>query len=114
MHPITRINQPGITGPQGHTYGDPKPSPGETAFQVDNTSEQYYKSAYFMAHKHEVQPIPPSRMGALPYLNLADFLPANVINAITQKGEIVFHSVGDTGAAKSGPRQSPEIGRAHV
>jgi len=105
----TRVNLPGITGPYGHTYADPKPSPDETAFQVDNTSDAYYNSPYYKAHQYQVQPIPRPRMGVPPYLELGDFLPQNLIDAIDQAGEITFHSVGDTGAAKTGPKQSPLV-----
>ncbi|HXW99923.1 MAG TPA: metallophosphoesterase family protein, partial [Candidatus Acidoferrales bacterium] len=105
----TRVNLPGITGPYGHTYADPKPSPDETAFQVDNTSDAYYNSPYYKAHQYQVQPIPRPRMGVPPYLELGDFLPQNLIDTIDQAGEITFHSVGDTGAAKTGPKQSPLV-----
>jgi hypothetical protein len=80
----TRINFPGVTGPFGHTYADPKPTPDEVAFQVDNTSQQYYQSPYYKVHQHEVQPIPLPRSGVPPYLNLTDFLPQNLIDAITK------------------------------
>ena len=105
----TRINFPGVIGPFGHMYADPKPTPDEVAFQVDNTSQQYYQSPYYKVHQHEVQPIPMPRAGVPPYLNLTDFLPQNLIDAITKAGEIVFHSVGDTGAAKTGPKQSAAV-----
>jgi len=112
MRMLTRINHPGVTGPKGHTYADPKPSPDETAFQVDNTSQQYYQSPYYKAHQHEVQPIPRPRAGVPAFLDLADFLPQDLINSINGAGEIVFHSVGDTGAAKTGPQQSAAVSLA--
>ena len=95
-----------LVGPHGQLYADPKPSPDEDAFQVDNTSEAYYNSPYYLLHKSQVQPIPPRRTGALPYINLADYIPQDLANAIDAAGKITFHSVGDTGAAKSGPHQS--------
>ncbi len=104
-----RVNLPGVTGPKGHTYADPKPSPDEGSFQMDNTSQQYYQSPYYKAHQHEVQPIPRPRTGVPPYIDLADFLPQNLIDGITKAGEIVLHSVGDTGAAKTGPKQSAAV-----
>jgi hypothetical protein len=109
MRMQTRVNLPGVTGPKGHTYADPKPSPDEISFQVDNTSQQYYQSVYYKAHQHEVQPIPRPRSGVPANLDLADFLPQSLITGITQAGEIVFHSVGDTGAAKAGPNQSAAV-----
>jgi Calcineurin-like phosphoesterase len=93
-------SKPNIFGPGGQMYADPKPSPDEDAFQVDNTSEAYYNSPYYKLHKNQVQPIPPPRTGALPYLELTDFLPENLVDAITSAGKITFHAVGDTGAAK--------------
>ena len=91
----SRVNLPGISSPNGHTYADPKPSPDETAFQVDNTSAAYYKSPYYLAHKSQVQPIPPPRV-SLPYtdqhLDLTDFVPQELIAAIKTAGQISFHS----------------------
>jgi hypothetical protein len=102
-----------ITGPGGQLYGDPKPTPGESAFQVNNTSEAYYTSVYYSRHKSEVQPIPPRRTGALPYLKLSDFIPADLLNSINSAGKIVFHSTGDTGAAKVNRNQSEAVAIAH-
>jgi len=95
-----------LTGPAGQLYADPKPSTDEDVFQVDNTSAAYYNSKYYLANKNLVQPIPPSRSGALPYIDLANFLPADMIAAITASNSITFHSVGDTGAAKVSVSQS--------
>jgi Calcineurin-like phosphoesterase len=95
-----------LVGPHGQLYADPKPSPDEDAFQVDNISEAYYNSPYYLLHKSQVQPIPPRRSGTLPYLKLIDFIPQELSDAIDVAGKITFHAVGDTGAAKSGPHQS--------
>jgi hypothetical protein len=102
----------GLAGPSGQTYADPKPSTDENAFQVSNTSEAYYNSPYYLNHKNQVQPIPPRRSGALPYLDLTDFLPQDLTNAINAAGKISFHAVGDTGAAKVGARQSAAVALA--
>jgi hypothetical protein len=85
-------------GPKGQLYADPTREPGEVSFRVSNTSDAYYKSPYFLAHQKQVQPIPKPR-NTTP-MNLADFLPADVLGAIQKAGKIVFHAVGDTGAAK--------------
>jgi len=95
-----------LVGPHGQLYADPKPSPDENAFQVDNTSEAYYNSPYYLLHKSQVQPIPPRRTGTLPYLKLTDFMPQNLTDAIDAAGKITFHAVGDTGAAKTTRSQS--------
>jgi hypothetical protein len=89
-----------ILGPQGQLYADPKPTPDEDAFQIDNTSEAYYNSVYYKLYKNQVQPIPPPRGGALPYLTLSDFIPEALADSISSAEEITFHCVGDTGAAK--------------
>ena len=47
--------------PDGRLFADPQPSPDETSFQVDNTSEAYYKSVYFERHKNDLQPVPAPR-----------------------------------------------------
>jgi len=95
-----------LAGPGGQLYADPKPSPDEDVFQVNNTSSAYYNSAFYLANKNKVQPIPPRRMGAAPNIDLANFLPAAMIDAINTANSITFHSVGDTGAAKVSVSQS--------
>jgi hypothetical protein len=95
-----------LVGPHGQLYADPKPSPDEDAFQVDNTSEAYYNSLYYLLHKSQVQPIPPRRTGALSYLKLTDFVPQALTDAIDAAGKITLHAVGDTGAAKTTRSQS--------
>lgn len=87
-----------MSGPGGRLYADPQPGPDEVQFREDNTSDAYYSSPYFLAHQNQVQKIP-ARHSNLP-VNLSDFLPANILGAIQKAGQITFHSVGDTGAAK--------------
>ena len=102
-----------LTGPGNRLYAEPSPSPDETSFQQDNVSEQYYDSPYYEQHKNQVQPIPPPREGAPLQLDLADFAPPEVINAINAAQRIVFHSVGDTGAAKVSRSQTAATSIAH-
>jgi len=102
-----------LEGPGNRLYAEPKPSPDETSFQQDNVSEQYYNSSYYLAHKNQVQPIPPVRAGAVTNLNLKDFAPQEVLNAVQAAGKITFHSVGDTGAAKVDRAQSVATAIAH-
>jgi len=87
-----------LIGPKGQFYADPKPTPDEVSFRVDNTSSQYYSSPYYLQHKNQVQRIPQAR-DTNP-LALADFVCTDIMGAINKAGKIVFHSVGDTGAAK--------------
>ena len=87
-----------LIGPGGRLYADPAPGPDEVKFVQDNTSAAYYNSPYYLAHKSQVQPIPPRRNN-LP-MSLADFVPSQVMTAINAAHKISFHCVGDTGAAK--------------
>jgi len=100
-----------LPGPKGQLYAEPQISPDEKAFRQDNTSSDYYNSPYFLAHKDQVQRIP-SRRNDLP-LNVADFLPQSVSDAIQAAGKISFHAVGDTGAAKVNRSQTAATAIGH-
>jgi 3',5'-cyclic AMP phosphodiesterase CpdA len=89
----------GLIGPGGRLFAEVRPGPDETAFQIDNTSVAYYHSLYFLKHRSDLQPIPPLHVNP-PHMNLADILGANPIATLTAAKKIIFHSVGDTGAAK--------------
>lgn len=86
-------------GQQGRLFGEPRPSPDEATFQVDNTSVQYYQSPYYLLHKDQLQAVPQPRVTP-PRLALTDVLGDDVLGPITAAKSIVFHAVGDTGAAK--------------
>src|ERR1700761_1871889 len=85
-----------LRGPDGQLFGDPSPGPDETAFQVDNTSDEYYDSPYYKQHENDVEAVP---MGppAKP-LDLQDVLGAAFLTPIADSKRISFHIVGDTGA----------------
>jgi len=100
-----------MMGPQGQFYADPQPGPDEIKFREDNTSSAYYNSPYFLAHKNQVQPIP-RRRNNLP-LNLADYIPQEIVTAIQAAGKISFHAVGDTGAAKVNRSQTAATALGH-
>lgn len=100
-----------LIAPQGRLYAEPRPSPDATTFRQNNTSEQYYNSPYYLAHKSQVQPIPPSR-NSHP-LDLSEFLPADVISTIQSAGNIRFHATGDTGAAKVNRSQTVATAIGH-
>jgi hypothetical protein len=97
---------PNLTGPGGRLFAEPKPGSDEATFRVDNTSAAYYNSPYYLLHKNQVQPIPPPRKNAPMQLDLADFLGPELIAAIERAGQISFHAVGDTGAAKVNKQQT--------
>jgi hypothetical protein len=86
-------------GTHGRLFAEPTPSPDPTSFQVNNTSSSYYQSAYYLAHKTQVQPIPAPTMSQ-PHVDLADVIGQDAVTQIQQAQQIVFHAVGDTGAAK--------------
>ena len=79
--------------------GNRLPGADESAFQIDNTSAGYYKSPYYATHKNKVQPVPSPRTDP-PRMQLADIVNDSFIEAIQNANKIVFHAVGDTGAAK--------------
>src|SRR5215467_11501163 len=89
----------GLRGEAGRLFAEPRPSPDEKSFQVDNTSEQYYQSAYFKLHKDQVQQVP-SPTVTPPRMALDQVLGDDVLGPITAARAISFHAVGDTGAAK--------------
>ena len=88
-------------------FAEPEPGPDETSFQVDNTSQAYYKSAYYLQHRKDIQPVPPPRVSPS-RIALSDVLPAQIIDTITASSRITFHAVGDTGAAKVNPNQTAQ------
>src|SRR5438067_7749869 len=103
-----------LLGNDMRLFGEPHPTPDETSFQLDNTSDRYYRSPYYVKHQKDLQEVPPPRTSA-PRLDLADVLPAEMIAAITAAKRISFHSVGDTGAAKvkkQTPRRQSRTRRA--
>lgn len=99
-------------GVHGRLFADPTPGPDPSSFLVDNTSSAYYQSAYFLAHQYQVQPVPPPRM-AQPRMDLADVIGQDGVTKIQQAGQISFHAVGDTGAAKVDHAQTVATALAH-
>jgi hypothetical protein len=86
-----------LRGPAGQLFGDPAPGPDETAFQVDNTSDEYYNSPYYKQHENDVEPVPMAPPAAP--LALQDILGADFLAPIIAAQRISFHIVGDTGAS---------------
>jgi len=86
-------------GTGGRLFADPMPTPDETSFQVDNTSDQYYDSPYYKAHENDLQPVP-SPSSSPPRMQLSDVLSSQLLDPIAASKRITFHAVGDTGAAK--------------
>lgn len=100
-----------IIGPNQRFYADPTVTPDAVTFRQDNNSSTYYNSPYYRAHKTQVQPIPTPRATAA--IDLADCVPAEIIQAIESAGKISFHAVGDTGAAKVNRSQTAATALGH-
>ena len=97
-----------LIGPNGRLFAERQPGKDAVTFRVDNTSEAYYNSPYYVQHKNDVQAIPPPRKNVPMQLQLADFTGPKIITAIQRAGKIMFHAVGDTGAAKVNHQQTVE------
>jgi hypothetical protein len=88
-----------LQGPNGRLFGDPAPGPDETAFQVDNTSDEYYDSPYYKQHENDVLGIPTPAPAAP--LNLQDVVGIEFMAPIVAANKIHFHVTGDTGASST-------------
>jgi hypothetical protein len=89
-----------VTGQSGRLFAERVPGQDETVFQVDNTSEAYFQSPYYQLHQSQVQAVPVPRVSP-PHISLADIMDEAFVAAIQSAGRVVFHAVGDTGAAKN-------------
>jgi len=90
-------------------FSQPQPSPDPTSFKVPHPSDN---GLYNKVNNKLLEPIPAPRGGAVePILTLADVYGAEgaaKTAAIQKAGQIVFHSVGDTGSVK-GPLTQDEV-----
>lgn len=50
-----------VEGPSKRLFAEAGPSADETAFRIENTSDAYYDSPYFLKHKEDVQAVPAPR-----------------------------------------------------
>lgn len=89
-----------LQGPSGQLFADPTPSPDETSFQVDNTSDEYYDSPYYTQHENDIEAVPIGPPAGP--LNLHDVVGQDFLAPITAASKITFHVVGDTGASSTG------------
>src|SRR5258707_10555866 len=95
-HPKTPTPPAGAGGVSGQpVFNQPKPSPDPTGFK-DPVMDQKFQGI------RNLEAVPPPRGGAVePILTLAQVYGsagAAKIAAIEKAGQIVFHSVGDTGS----------------
>lgn len=89
----------GVVGKGKRLFAEAQPSPDETAFKIENTSEAYYESPYYKKHDEDVQKVPAPRVNP-PRMNLSDVLGRDFLKPIMEAKRLSFHAVGDTGAAK--------------
>jgi len=101
-----------LVGNENRLFAEVKPTADETQFQLDNTSDRYYNSPYYLLHKDELQQVPAPRTSP-PRMELADVLGSDLTDAVTAAKKIIFHSVGDTGAAKVNHFQTAQQAIAH-
>ncbi len=88
---------PNLIGKDNRLFAEVDPGRDPTTFQVDNTSQQYYNSPYFLQHKDQIQPIPKLNIDP-PCMNLGEVLGDATVQSIQAAKVISFHTVGDTGA----------------
>jgi hypothetical protein len=101
-----------VEGPSKRLFAEAEPSADETAFRIENTSEAYYESPYFLKHKEDVQAVPAPRQDP-PRMDLADVVGDDLLASIVAAKRISFHTVGDTGAAKVNRSQKMSTAIAH-
>ncbi len=89
-----------LIGKDGRLFGEVTPGADPTKFQIDNTSQEYFNSPYYLLHKDQVQPIP-KPTGKQLYMNLSDIMDNSMVQKIQVFKQITFHAVGDTGAVIS-------------
>ena len=105
-HPPRRLDAP--------VFAQPEPTPDPTTFRVKHPSDaDAYKLIDELNREHRLQPMRfprPRGAGAEPRLTLADVFGGNAaaINAIEQRGQIVFHATGDCGSTR-GPKTQNEV-----
>ncbi len=101
--PSTTPPVPGLSsnllGPEGQLFADPHPGEDAHSFQVDNTSDAYYKSPYYEAHEEQLQPVPPPRVSP-PRMQLAQVIGAGPLAPCVAAKRISFHAAGDTGPSE--------------
>jgi hypothetical protein len=80
-------------------FADPSPGADEATFAVANDSAAYYQSPYYRLHQTQLEAIPtPTSVPA--HFSFDQVVGADLLDAINSAKRIVFHAVGDTGAAK--------------
>jgi hypothetical protein len=98
----------------GPVFSQPQPTPDPTVFRIRHPSDKDAYAAIDELNKEgqlKAMPFPPPRgEDAEPRLTLAEVFGGHqeAVDAITQNGQIVFHSTGDCGGAR-GPRTENDV-----
>ena len=104
--PAPKPTPPSTTG-DTPVFSQPQPTPDPTSFKVPHPSDA---GLYKKVNNKLLEPIPAPRGGAAePILTLADVYGSEgtaKTTAVQQAGQIVFHSVGDTGSTNSPTTQN--------
>ncbi|MGF6802517.1 hypothetical protein OKW48_006013 [Paraburkholderia youngii] len=94
-------------------FSQPQPTPDPQTFVVRHASDTAaYKVIDELNREHKLKalPFPPPRGGTEPRLTFAEVVNNNqqLIDTISQSGQIVFHATGDCGSTK-GPATQNEV-----
>ena len=101
------VKKPVAPMPGNPAFGQPQPGPDPSGFKVPHPSDN---TLYGLVDTKLVEPFPAPRGGLEPVLTLAEVWGAQLgpqkAAAIEKAGQIVFHSVGDTGSVIGPPTES--------
>jgi len=81
-------------------YAEPKFVPLQPGYIPVGDDNDYTTANQFDSLHGSLRNLPPRAPNAPDFMNLADVLGADAVQQITAAGQLVFHSVGDTGADK--------------
>jgi len=98
--PPAPASQAQVDAPAGFVFAEPNPADDPNhPFATDDDSQ--FRNSPFVANFAQLgvpEPVPGPRGGMYPTMSLTDVLGALAAKAILNRGRIVLHSVGDTGA----------------
>ena len=103
------LTKPSALG--GPVFAQPEPTADPRHFAVRHVSDrEAYREIDALNREHRLAPMPfpPPRGGVEPRLTLADLLDGDqeTIDAIEAAGQLVFHTVGDTGSTRGPETQN--------
>jgi hypothetical protein len=81
-------------------YAEPQFVPLKPGELTSGDANEYAASTQFDSLHGALRALPPREPGALDFMDLEDVMGTEAVQQITAAGQLVFHSVGDTGADK--------------